>query len=85
MKIMEFLVGDWMVIFITSQPTFGLRKAVKVQMIRLKPKSANGIYWGEQQIGLLLVVRSMKQLLKRVGDSKFYLVRGLSLVYVIFK
>jgi len=63
------LVGDWRY-FITSQPTFGLGSSSPNEPI--ENPSQQGVYWGEQQMDYSWV-RFYETVLKRVGDSKFYL------------
>jgi hypothetical protein len=63
------LVGDWRY-FITSQPTFGLGSSSPNDPA--ENPNQQGIYWGEQQMDYSWV-RFYETVLKRVGDSKFYL------------
>lgn len=63
------LMGDWRY-FITSQPTFGLGSNTpnEPEENPILP----GVYWGEQQMDFSWL-RFYETVLKRVGDSKFYL------------
>lgn len=63
------LVGDWRY-FITSQPTFGLGSSSPNEL--MENPNQKGVYWGEQQMDFSWV-RFYESILKRVGDSKFYL------------
>ncbi len=63
------LVGDWRY-FITSQPTFGLGSSTPETP--LENPDQQGVYWGEQQMNFNWV-RFYESVLKRVGNSKFYL------------
>lgn len=63
------LVGDWRY-FITSQPTFGLGSSSPNEL--MENPNQQGVYWGEQQMDFSWV-RFYESILKRVGDSKFYL------------
>lgn len=63
------LVGDWRY-FITSQPTFGLGSSTPNEPTA-NPNQA-GVYWGEQQMDFNWL-RFYETVLRRVGDSKFYL------------
>lgn len=63
------LVGDWRY-FITSQPTFGLGSSSPNEPIA-NPNQP-GVLWGEQQMDFNWL-RFYETVLRRVGDSKFYL------------
>ncbi|MDN3204798.1 BamA/TamA family outer membrane protein [Algoriphagus sediminis] len=63
------LVGDWRY-FITSQPTFGLGSSTPNEI--MENPNQPGVYWGEQQMDFSWV-RFYETILKRLGDSKFYL------------
>jgi len=63
------LVGDWRY-FITSQPTFGLGSSTPNDPI--ENPNQQGVYWGEQQMDFSWI-RFYETVLKRIGDSKFYL------------
>jgi len=66
------LIGDWRY-FITSQPTFGLGSSTPNE-IEENPNQS-GVYWGEQQMDFNLL-RFYESILKKVGDSPFYLGLG---------
>lgn len=66
------LIGDWRY-FLTSQPTFGLGSSTPNDPIENPNQS--GVYWGEQQMDFTLI-RFYEAMLKRIGDSKFYLGMG---------
>lgn len=66
------LIGDWRY-FITSQPTFGLGSNTPND-----PKenpNQPGVWWGEQQMDFRLI-RFYEAVMKRIGDSKFFLGAG---------
>ncbi|MHA7129335.1 BamA/TamA family outer membrane protein [Algoriphagus namhaensis] len=63
------LVGDWRY-FITSQPTFGLGSSTPNEPT--ENPAQQGVLYGEQQMDFSWV-RFYESILKRVGDSKFYL------------
>lgn len=63
------LVGDWRY-FITSQPTFGLGSSAPNELE--ENPSQLGVYRGEQQMDFSLI-RFYETILRRVGESKFYL------------
>lgn len=63
------LVGDWRY-FITSQPTYGLGSSTPNEWSENPNQS--GVLWGEQQMDFNLV-RFYETVLRRIGDSKFYL------------
>ncbi|RIW12591.1 hypothetical protein D0X99_18950 [Algoriphagus lacus] len=63
------LIGDWRY-FLTSQPTFGLGSSTPNDPVENPNQS--GVYWGEQQMDFTLI-RFYEAMLKRIGDSKFYL------------
>jgi hypothetical protein len=66
------LIGDWRY-FITSQPTYGLGSSTPNDPA--PNPSQPGVLWGEQQMDFSLV-RFYEAILKRIGDSKFYLGAG---------
>jgi hypothetical protein len=66
------LVGDWRY-FITSQPTFGLGSSTP-NIPEEDPVRA-GVWRGEQQMDFSLI-RFYETVLRRIGDSKFYLGMG---------
>lgn len=66
------LIGDWRY-FITSQPTFGLGSSTPNDPT-FNPSQAN-VLWGEQQMDFRLI-RFYEAVMKRIGDSKFYLGAG---------
>jgi hypothetical protein len=66
------LVGDWRY-FITSQPTFGLGSSAP--NIPEEDPARPGVWRGEQQMDFNLV-RFYETVLRRIGDSKFYLGMG---------
>lgn len=66
------LIGDWRY-FITSQPTFGLGSSTPNDPMENPNQSS--VYWGEQQMDFTLI-RFYEAVLKRIGDSKFYLGMG---------
>jgi hypothetical protein len=66
------LIGDWRY-FITSQPTYGLGSGAPNDPG--ENPNLPGVWWGEQQMDFRLV-RFYEAILKRVGDSKFYLGAG---------
>ncbi len=63
------LIGDWRY-FITSQPTFGLGSSAPNELE--ENPSQLGVYRGEQQMDFSLI-RFYETVLRRVGESKFYL------------
>ena len=63
------LIGDWRY-FITSQPTYGLGSRTPNEP-SINPSQGN-VIWGEQQMDFRLI-RFYEAMLKRIGDSKFYL------------
>lgn len=63
------LIGDWRY-FITSQPTFGLGSNTPNEPSE-NPNQPQ-VWWGEQQMDFSLI-RFYEAILKRIGDSKFYL------------
>ncbi len=63
------LVGDWRY-FITSQPTYGLGSSTPNEWS--ENPNQPGVHWGEQQMDFNLV-RFYETVLRRIGDSKFYL------------
>lgn len=66
------LIGDWRY-FITSQPTYGLGSSTPNDPAQ--NPNQTGVLWGEQQMDFSLV-RFYEAILKRIGDSKFYLGAG---------
>jgi hypothetical protein len=66
------LIGDWRY-FITSQPTYGLGSSTPNDPA--PNPNQPGVWWGEQQMDFSLV-RFYEAVLKRIGDSKFYLGAG---------
>ncbi len=66
------LIGDWRY-FITSQPTYGLGSSTPNDPAE-NPHQP-GVWWGEQQMDFRLI-RFYEAILKRIGDSKFYLGAG---------
>lgn len=66
------LIGDWRY-FITSQPTFGLGSNTPNEPT--DNPGQPGIWWGEQQMDFRLI-RFYEAIMKRIGDSKFYLGAG---------
>ncbi|MCS4436302.1 outer membrane protein assembly factor [Aquiflexum gelatinilyticum] len=66
------LVGDWRY-FITSQPTFGLGSSAP--NIPEEDPARPGVWHGEQQMDFNLI-RFYETVLRRIGDSKFYLGMG---------
>jgi hypothetical protein len=66
------LVGDWRY-FITSQPTFGLGSSAP--NLPEEDPSRPGVWRGEQQMDFNLI-RFYETVLRRIGDSKFYLGMG---------
>ncbi|MCL6259827.1 outer membrane protein assembly factor [Aquiflexum sp. TKW24L] len=66
------LVGDWRY-FITSQPTFGLGSSAP--NIPGEDPARPGVWRGEQQMDFNLI-RFYETVLRRIGDSKFYLGMG---------
>lgn len=66
------LVGDWRY-FITSQPTFGLGSATPNEPE--ENPNQQRVFWGEQQMDYSWV-RFYETVLRRIGDSKFYLGMG---------
>jgi outer membrane protein assembly factor BamA len=66
------LIGDWRY-FITSQPTYGLGSSTPNDPAQ-NPNQP-GVWWGEQQMDFRLI-RFYEAVLKRIGDSKFYLGAG---------
>lgn len=66
------LIGDWRY-FITSQPTFGLGSSTPNDPT-FNPSQGN-VLWGEQQMDFRLI-RFYEAVMKRIGDSKFYLGAG---------
>lgn len=66
------LVGDWRY-FITSQPTYGLGSATPNEPA--ENPNQQGVFWGEQQMDYSWV-RFYETVLRRIGDSKFYLGMG---------
>ena len=63
------LIGDWRY-FITSQPTYGLGSGTPNDPT--ENPSQPGVWWGEQQMDFRLI-RFYEAVMKRIGDSKFYL------------
>lgn len=66
------LIGDWRY-FITSQPTYGLGSSTPNEPV--ENPNQPGVWWGEQQMDFRLI-RFYEAILKRIGDSKFYLGAG---------
>lgn len=66
------LVGDWRY-FITSQPTFGLGSSAPNEPG--EDPARPGVWRGEQQMDFNLI-RFYETVLRRIGDSKFYLGMG---------
>ena len=66
------LIGDWRY-FITSQPTYGLGSSTPNDPV--PNPNQPGVWWGEQQMDFSLI-RFYEAVLKRIGDSKFYLGAG---------
>lgn len=66
------LVGDWRY-FITSQPTYGLGSGTPNDWV--ENPNQPGVSWGEQQMDFSLI-RFYESVLRRIGDSKFYLGMG---------
>lgn len=66
------LIGDWRY-FITSQPTFGLGSTTPNDAA--ENPNQPGVWWGEQQMDFRLI-RFYEAIMKRIGDSKFYLGAG---------
>jgi hypothetical protein len=66
------LIGDWRY-FITSQPTYGLGSSTPNDPA--PNPNQPGVWWGEQQMDFRLI-RFYEAVLKRIGDSKFYLGAG---------
>ncbi|MCH6233625.1 BamA/TamA family outer membrane protein [Cognataquiflexum rubidum] len=66
------LVGDWRY-FITSQPTFGLGSSAPNEPG--EDPARPGVWRGEQQMDFSLI-RFYETVLRRIGDSKFYLGMG---------
>lgn len=66
------LIGDWRY-FITSQPTYGLGSSTPNDPV--ENPNQPGVWWGEQQMDFRLI-RFYEAVLKRIGDSKFYLGAG---------
>ncbi|GAB2481463.1 BamA/TamA family outer membrane protein [Algoriphagus taiwanensis] len=66
------LMGDWRY-FITSQPTFGLGSSTPNEPAQ-NPNQPLA-YWGEQQMDFNLL-RFYEAVLKKIGDSPFYLGLG---------
>ena len=66
------LMGDWRY-FITSQPTFGLGSSAPNETI--ENPNQQGVFWGEQQMNYSWI-RFYETVLRRIGDSKFYLGMG---------
>lgn len=66
------LVGDWRY-FITSIPTFGLGSTTPNEWE--ENPNQPGVLWGEQQMDFNLI-RFYETVLRRIGDSKFYLGMG---------
>lgn len=66
------LVGDWRY-FITSIPTYGLGSTTPNEWEENPNQS--GVFWGEQQMDFNLI-RFYETILRRIGDSKFYLGMG---------
>jgi hypothetical protein len=66
------LVGDWRY-FITSQPTFGLGSSAP--NVPEEDPNRTGVWRGEQQMDFNLI-RFYETVLRRIGDSKFYLGMG---------
>ncbi|PZX51928.1 BamA/TamA family outer membrane protein [Algoriphagus chordae] len=64
------LIGDWRY-FITSQPTYGLGSNSPNETSYLAPTQSD-VLVGEQQMDFTLI-RFYETLLRRVGDSEFYL------------
>lgn len=63
------LVGDWRY-FITSQRTYGLGSSAPNDLAENPNQS--GVLWGQQEMDFSLI-RFYESVLRRVGDSKFYL------------
>ena len=63
------LVGDWRY-FITSQPTFGLGSSTPNDFAENPNQS--GVFWGQQEMDFSLI-RFYESVLRRIGDSNFYL------------
>jgi hypothetical protein len=66
------LIGDWRY-FITSQPTYGLGSSTP--NAPSENPNQSGVWWGEQQM-VFRLIRFYEAVLKRIGDSKFYLGAG---------
>jgi hypothetical protein len=66
------LVGDWRY-FITSIPTYGLGSSTPNDWA--ENPNQPGVLWGEQQMDFNLI-RFYETVLRRIGDSKFYLGMG---------
>lgn len=66
------MVGDWRYL-ITSQPTFGLGSSSPNDPT--ENPNQPGVFWGEQQMDYSWA-RFYETLLRRIGDSKFYLGLG---------
>ncbi len=66
------LVGDWRY-FITSQRTFGLGSSTPNDLA--ENPNQPGVVWGQQEMDFSLI-RFYESVLRRIGDSKFYLGMG---------
>ena len=66
------LVGDWRY-FITSQPTYGLGSSSPNDFT--ENPNQPGVLWGQQEMDFSLI-RFYESVLRRIGDSKFYLGLG---------
>lgn len=66
------LVGDWRY-FITSQPTYGLGSSTPNDLA--ENPNQPGVLWGQQEMDFSLI-RFYESVLRRIGDSKFYLGMG---------
>lgn len=66
------LVGDWRY-FITSQRTYGLGSSTPNDLA--ENPNQPGVVWGQQEMDFSLI-RFYESVLRRIGDSKFYLGMG---------
>lgn len=66
------LVGDWRY-FITSQRTYGLGSSTPNDFA--ENPNQPGVFWGQQEMDFSLI-RFYESVLRRIGDSKFYLGMG---------
>lgn len=66
------LVGDWRY-FITSQRTYGLGSGTPNDLA--ENPNQPGVVWGQQEMDFSLI-RFYESVLRRIGDSKFYLGMG---------